>query len=142
MTAQMMAKKTGAAGAGALLLLGAGLLAATPAQAEAATSGEKAGVATASAHETPGPEAFTQLALVRSATEPTVYYLKAPAPGGIGEVPAPDGLYRVDIVSGDQHEQLTVTSIRGRLDLGESQILRTAPFEPHVSVSWVGQTGS
>lgn len=75
---------------------------------------------------------------MRSATEPTVYWLKAPAPNGIGEVPAPDGTYSVDLTSGDQHEHFEVTSHEGRLDLKDSHILKTAAFDPQITVQWVG----
>ena len=130
--------------AGAALALGAGILVAGPAQAEDAAS-TPTGTATSTQQTTAqqaaasqSPESFANLALVRSATEPTVYWLKAPAPNGIGEVHAPDGTYSVDLTSGDQHEHFEVTSHEGRLDLKDSHILKTAAFDPQITVQWVG----
>ena len=128
--------------AGAALALGAGILVAGPAQAEDAASTTSTAQTTAAAASqdtaSQSPESFANLALVRSAAEPTVYWLKAPAPNGIGEVPAPDGTYSVDLTSGSQHEHFVVDSHEGRLDLKDSHILKTAPFDPQITVQWVG----
>lgn len=133
--------------AGAALALGAGAFALSPAVA-ADGSGEDprqddAAVAAAASSAAQLRDAqetgWGGLALVRSATEPTVYYLKAPAPDGVGEVPAPDGVYRVHLSSHEKSEQHEVPSVEGRLDLSDSTILREARFDPQVSVEWVGE---
>lgn len=132
---QVFTRKASMTAAGAALALGAGILSMGPAQAETPSA---AGSETAQQTQQNRPETLDQAALVRSATDPTVYFLKVPSPNGIGEVPAPDATYSVDVVSGGQAEHFTVDSHNGRLDLKDSQILQTAEFEPFVSVNWIG----
>lgn len=124
------------AAAGLALALGAGVLGMAPAQAETATHSAAPASAPAQKPTAQKPTAHGPYALVRSATERTVYYLKTQTPQG-GEAPAADGTYAVDITSGSHHEHFTVTAKGGRLDLSRSSILKTARVDPQVSVHWI-----
>lgn len=140
---QVISRKVSMTAAGAALALCGGMLAMGPAHAETpaandAGASQDQGTHQAEATQQSGPEVINQAVLVKSVTDPTVYYLKVPSPNGIGEAPAPDATYSVDITVGGQTEHFTVASENGRLDLKDSSLVQSAPFEPFVNVSWVG----
>ncbi|WP_129358228.1 MULTISPECIES: hypothetical protein [Micrococcaceae] len=135
---QVITRKASMTAAGVALALGAGVLGMGPAQAETPSASDSAATPQAEETQHSAPASLDQAVLVKSVTDPTVYYLKVPSPHGIGEAPAPDGMYSVDIVIGDQTEHFTVEAKDGRFDLKDSHILNTSEFEPYVIVDWMG----